>query len=72
MDDTDMMYMIPDLVCPECVVVVHCDYSRSYLQEKALVDREVEVSHHTAAAGTHMNTVRLTADQLAYIKKLLR
>jgi hypothetical protein len=69
-DDTDMMYMIPDLVCPECAVVVHCDYSRSYLQEKALVDREVEISHHTAT-DWHMHTVALTPNQINYIKDLL-
>jgi hypothetical protein len=70
MDDPDMMYMIPDLVCRECAVVVHCDYSKLYLRDKALVDREVEITHQTAT-DWHMHTVTLTMTQLNYINHLL-
>jgi hypothetical protein len=61
------------IVCPECSVVVHCDYSRSYLREKALLDGEVEVIHHlhTGNAEFHMNTVTFNTTQLDRIRDLL-
>ena len=71
----DALIPIPGLVCPVCSVVVHCDYSRSYLREKALVDGEVEVFHHekegSATVGFHMNTVKLNTTQLDRIRDLL-
>jgi hypothetical protein len=71
--DDDALIPIGGNVCPECLVVVHCDYSRSYLREKALVDGEVEVIHHcdTGNAEFHMNTVTLNATQLDRIRDLL-
>jgi hypothetical protein len=76
--DDGALIPIPGLVCPICSVVVHCDYSRSYLRDKALVDGEVEVIHHCdadkeggATAGFHMNTVKLNTTQLDRIKDLL-
>jgi hypothetical protein len=69
-EDPDMMYMIPDLVCPECSVVAHCDYSKSYLREQAVVDGEVQITHQTAT-DWHMHTIKLNATQLAHIRDLL-
>jgi hypothetical protein len=76
--DDDMHIPIPDLVCPQCSLVVHCHYSRSYLREKALVDCEVEVIHHCDAekqgnrtVDFHMNTVKLNTTQLDRIRDLL-
>ena len=69
--DDDALIPISGLVCPKCSVVVHCDYSKSYLREKALVDGEVEVIHPCDAdhegnvtVGFHMNTVKLNTTQL--------
>ena len=76
--DDDTYISIPGLICPECSVGVHCDYSRSYLREKALIDGEVEVIHHcdaerehTATVNFHMNTVQLNTVQLDRIRDLL-
>jgi hypothetical protein len=73
--DDDARIPVPGLVCPDCSVVVHCEYSKSYLREKALVDGEVEVIHHRddekERAGFHMNTVKLSATQLHRIRNLL-
>jgi len=63
------------LVCPECSAVLSCDYSRSYLREKALVDGEVEVIHPNeqdkATVDMHMNTVKLDTAQLDTIRNRL-
>jgi len=74
--DDDAFIAISGLVCPECSVVVHCDYSRLYLREKALVDGEVEVIHHcedkdNVTVGLHMNTVKLHTAQLDRIRDVL-
>jgi hypothetical protein len=75
--DDDALILIPGLglVCPECSVVVQCEYSRSYLREKALVDGEVEVIHHCDTARErmdfHMNTVKLNTTQLDKIRDVL-
>jgi len=73
--EDDAHILIPGLVCPECSVVVHCGYSRSYLREKALVDGEVEVIHHYDVekdpVSFHMNTVKLNTTQLDRIRDLL-
>jgi hypothetical protein len=73
--DDDALIPIPGLVCPECSVVVQCEYSRSYLREKALVDGEVEVIHHydteKERGGFHMNTVKLNATQLDKTRDVL-
>jgi hypothetical protein len=73
--DDDARIPVPGLVCPVCSVVVHCEYSRSYLLEKALVDGEVEVIHYhndeKERVGFHMYTVKLNTTQLDRIRDLL-
>jgi hypothetical protein len=73
--DDGALIPVPGLVCPECLVVVHCEYSRSYLREKALIDGEVEVIHHhnneKERADFHMYTVQLNTTQLQRIRDLL-
>ena len=71
--DDDLYIPLPGLICPQCSVVVFCEYSKSYLRDKALVDCEVEVTHHDPVTKEfHMNTVKLTPGQLDRIRTLLK
>jgi hypothetical protein len=73
--DDEALIPVPGLVCPECRVVVRCEYSKSYLREKALVDGEVEVMHQGEGekepVGFHLHTVKLNTSQLDTIRDLL-